>query len=52
MTDIAIVLLIGVASMCIPAVGAVASEISHQRKLKRMAQAQRNVAEMLGRVAK
>lgn len=47
MSDVATVILIGLTCISIPAIGSVASEISHKRRMKRFAAAQKRVSQAL-----
>ena len=50
MSESAIIICIGLALLLVPSsIWFVSAEISHKRKLRRLAQAQKNVAELLGR---
>jgi hypothetical protein len=52
MNESAIIICIGLSILLVPSsIWFVSAEIQHQRNLRRMAQAQRNVAELLGRRA-
>ena len=52
MSEPAIIICIGLAILLVPSsIWFVSAEISHQRRLRKLAQAQRNVSEMLGRRA-
>jgi len=53
MNESTIIVCIGLSILLVPsAIWFVCAEIQHQRKLRRLAQAQRNVSELLRRAAK